>query len=129
MRAELLAFILADATVAGLAADRGSWVWRKGGSPVPAFTLTRTDINPTYALDGPDGWAATYVQLDTYGATVADCDALESAVVARLHTAREANTGGVIQGVFVEHGSDENEGEQPDRVFRLRVSLRVTHAT
>lgn len=129
MREELLAFVLADAGVQALAGDRVSWVWRKTGSSTPAATFTRTDVNPTYTLDGPDGWSATYVQLDCYGSTVAEADALERAIRARLDTARVGNTGGVIQGVFVEHGSDENEGEQPDRVFRLRLTLRVAHAT
>lgn len=127
MREALRDFLLADAGVAALVGDRLSYVWREQGSPVPAVTLTVTDTERDVALGGYTGFATGFVQIDCYGVLMADALAVHLAVVSALRGANAASTGGVIQGAFIGGDADEYEGEKPERICRIRSSVRLPY--
>jgi hypothetical protein len=128
MRAELVAYYLADPGVAAIAGVNVSWGWRLQGSPLPAATLFKTDGPDDVTLDGASGFVDGRVQIDCYGATLLDSSNLADAIRAASAGVNVATTG-VIQGAFVLHEADENEGEKPDRVFRTRLSLRIAYSS
>lgn len=123
--AALLTFYLADPAVSALAEDRGSGVWRKQGTPTPAFTITRTDGAPDYALEGPTGFEEIYLQIDCYAQSAQAAKLLADAIKAASGRVNVGTTQGVVQGAFVYHTADEYEGDQPDRLFRTRLNLRT----
>lgn len=126
MKTALRAFYAADASIAALAGENVSWGWRLQASPVPALTLITTDGPEDWLLaGGVSGFVLGEVQADCWGSTQADADSLAVAVKRASASIRAINTGGVIQGVFVVHSSDEFEGEKPERLFRVRLALRV----
>lgn len=128
MEEAFLAYLLADAGVAAAVGDRISWTWREQGSPLPAVTLTKVDGERQAVLEGYSGFVDAHVQADCWGDYQADAKAAARAIVAAAAAAREGNTGGVVQGVFVTHEHDSFEGEAPDRLFRTMLTLRVAYS-
>lgn len=125
MREALVTYLAADAGVIAVAGVNVSWGWREQGAPLPALTLVKIDGADDVILEGTSGFEDGHVQADCWGATALDAARLAKAVRTACTAAREANTGGTIQGAFVTHEQDENEGEKPERIFRTRLALRV----
>lgn len=128
MRAAFYAYLVGIAGLTDIVGGQISWAWRKQGSPVPALTLIKTDGADDPTMDGPSGFVDGHVQADCYGAT--QLDAANVAKQLRLACAgvNLASTAGKLQGAFVLHEQDEFMGENPDRIFRTRMALRIPYS-
>lgn len=128
MEEAFIAFLLADPVLKGLVGVNIALGWRTQGYLLPGLTLVRTDgkRDPLLA-GGASGFVDGYLQADAWAGSAAEAKAVARALVRASQAMVSANTGGVIQGAFVEHESDEFEGEKPDRIFRTRLSLRVPY--
>lgn len=128
MEEALLAFLLADAGVAAIFADRIGWSWRVQGAPLPDLTLVRTDGQRDPLLAGGySGFVDGRAQVNSWASLQSAATLGARAVIQAVARANETTTGGVIQGVFVKSEQDGFEGEKPDRVFYTRLMLHIPH--
>ncbi|MBX3482531.1 DUF3168 domain-containing protein [Phenylobacterium sp.] len=82
----LLAFLAADAGVAGMLADRLSWDAAPQAQAFPRGVLTTISERPDYAMQGATGLNDTLVQIDLWGESWASTKGSAEAVVAALKT-------------------------------------------
>lgn len=124
----LLGYLKSDASVSAAGGGRVSWTWRQQGTALPALTLTRIGGMRDRALDGASGLVESHVQADCWGAYQLDAKVLARAVVVAVQAITAENTSQVIQGAFVDAEHDSFEGEQPDRIFRTMLTLKLWHS-
>jgi Protein of unknown function (DUF3168) len=120
MRADLRARIENDAAVNAIVGGAVAWFERKRGDGFPCVILNTIDPGRDYDHEGPDALENPRVQIDSYGRTPAEADALCLAVRAVMEAAAtEGETR--FWGAFLEGENTFAEGEQDGggRVYRV----------
>lgn len=80
MKADLVARLKADTAVAAIAGEAVTWGDRLREESVPALTLLLVSPGRDYDHNGPTGEDEPRVQIDCYGRTDEEADALAQAV-------------------------------------------------
>lgn len=130
MEEALVAFLLADAALAGLVATRITWQSRPQGEALPAVTLQRVSGARDYHMQGPSGLVQSRVQVDCWGATYASALAVSRAVRSLLSGIR-TETGGIeLQGAFIdgERHDFEKDGNAAQAFHRVMIDFQVWHS-
>lgn len=129
METDLRAYLLADATIAGLVGDRLQWNRRAQRDVLfPQVALTRVAGRRGAHMGGPDGLSESIVQLDIYGLTVASVKTVADAVSSRLHGARFTQGNTEFQGVFqTGENMSYEEDSSASRLERIRLDFAVWH--
>lgn len=105
---QLRTYLLADATIAGLVGTRIYPAKLPQDPTMPAIMYQYIDGNSDISTDGPTGLATSTVQVDCWGASYSQMDALYEAVRLRLN----GYAGGdEVQGVFLVRKRDLYDDE------------------
>ena len=125
MRADLRARLESAADVHAIVGGAVAWFERKRGDAFPCVILNTIDPGRDYDHEGPDALENPRVQIDSYGVTPAQADALCLAVRGVMETAA---TEGTTQfwGAFLEGENTFAEGEQDGGTRVYRVSQDYT---
>jgi hypothetical protein len=129
MEEALVAYLLANAGLAGLVGTRVYWVERPQAEQLPALTLTKISAPRAYTMKGSAGLVAARVQVDCWAETFGTAKLVARSLVAAIG-GRRFDAGGVsFRGVFVE---DENDTSEPrpggGRMSRTRLDLLLWHS-
>lgn len=107
----LRTYILADATVAGLVGTRMDPVILQQNSPMPALTYQYISGASVISNDGPTGLENPTFQIDCWGSTYSQMDALFEAVRKRINGASGTFSGVDVQGIFLVRKRDLYDNE------------------
>lgn len=128
MEEAVVAYLLANTTLAGLLGNRINWNTRPQGSQLPAIVLQRVSGTTDYTMDGPSGLKQSRVQIDcwakTYGSSVAVSRAVKSALSGLRADLGSTN----IQGAFVDNERQSFEqGAGGEEFHRVSIDLILNH--
>ncbi len=129
MEEALTSYLLADAGLVGLVANRITWAARPQASALPSIVLQVIDGVPVYADEGETGLTATRVQADCWGASYASAKQVARALKARLSGVHV--TGGAVefQAVFADSEQDLFErGQGGEELYRTSMDFMVWHS-
>jgi hypothetical protein len=106
MKQQLRKRLLDDAATAALVGQNVDWLTRPRAGSLPALTLQMIERGQDYSHDGPSATFGSLVQLDAWGRTQAEADAVALAAIGELHAAVTAAhsgktiafTGGQVEG-------------------------------
>ena len=124
--ADLIARLLADATVAGMVGDNIEWDERVPGGALPAIVIDLISDPRPQNNDGFDGFRGSRIQLNVHARTKAEAIALRDAAIDVLVPA------GVVGGTtflrsFVDNGGSDAEPTDSGRLRREHVDLIIWH--
>lgn len=130
MEEALIAFLLADAGLAGLVGTRIDWLRRPQGAALPSITLQNASTAREYVMTGREGLVGYLVQIDVWGSTYKSMKQVHRAVIAALGDLNTAP----FQGAFLEterETAEEQDG--PDATasttfYRASIDVRIWHA-
>lgn len=125
MRGDLRARLEADAGIAAIVGGAVSWFEKNRRNVYPAVILNGIDPGRDYTHQGPDGLDLPRVQIDSYGTTAAQADALGLAVRAAMEPAQTFGSTAFGPG-FLEGENTFAEGEQDGGQSLYRVSQDYT---
>lgn len=125
MKADLRGRIAANAAVAAIVGSAVSWFEKNRKKNYPAVILNTIDAGRDYHHGGASGLDEPRVQIDSYGTTPAQADALALAVRAAMEAAQ--TYGSTVFGPgFLESENTFTEGEQDGGQRLYRVSQDYT---
>lgn len=113
------------ALLASVAGGRRYWVRAPQGAARPFLVMQRISKLPDYTFQGPSGYVASRVQIDSYGDTYAAAKAAARDAVTLLSGHRSAT----IQGVFLDMERDlpaEDAGVVTN-LFRVSLDFNIHH--
>jgi hypothetical protein len=127
MEEALIARLLADSAVSGIAGTRVFPGSRAQGSALPAIVLNRISGAPLYADDGEVGLEQARIQIDCWGETYGAAKLLARAVTASLSAFE--GTVGMTTFQFIELDLEqdlrEGGGDAADHPFRTSLDFLV----
>jgi hypothetical protein len=109
MEEALVAYLLDDASLSALVADRITWTIRPQGSTLPAVVLTGVDALPDYTMSGPSGLVSSRLQVDCWAMTYAGGKQIARAVEAALSGIDVVRGGVALRGGFKQGERDSFE--------------------
>ena len=125
MEKDLLALLLASASVGAIVGTRITPIAREQGGILPAVTLQRISGGPEYADDGEVGIQGARVQFDCWGDTYASVKDLAIAVTNELSAVQDV-TQGATTFIYIlleeERDAGREAGSNADE-YLYRVSL------
>jgi hypothetical protein len=126
MIADLIAYLLASATITALTGTRITPAAASQGAALPYVTVEAITRGPLYADDGAVGLTQDRVQIDCWATTFSGARALADAVIARLSAVRD-----VVQGattfvyMLIDNTQDLREAGSNAFEYTYRMSLDV----
>lgn len=114
-----------DAGVAAIVGDAVRWFEKNRTDSYPCVILNTIDAGRDYTHDGPDPLEYPRVQIDCYGTTPAEADALSLVVRAAMEAAGTWGATRFGPG-FLESENSFTEGEQDGGQRLTRLSLDFT---
>jgi hypothetical protein len=129
MIAALIAKLLDDAGVSALVATRIRPVIAGQTDALPLIVVHQISHRPEYSTSATVALAATRVQIDCWGKTMASAVSVGDAVKAALSGESFTQGGVTFQGLFVDGERHSFEGDQPEaRRFRSSLDFQVWHS-
>ena len=128
MEEDFIQFLLADAPIAALVADRIHWRERPQGGRMPDIILNNLGGPADYTMNGPSGLKQTRVQIDCWStASKAEALAMKRAVETAMSGTITTLTAVEIQGMFLDAFQDDVEviGEAGTKYFRERLDFLI----
>jgi hypothetical protein len=121
--------LLADPTVAGLAAKRGyPLVLPENDDTFPAFTYQVITSTESYTNDGPLGLLRTRLQIDTWAKRYLPARQLAQAIYAVLNGYAGTLDDGTV--VYEIERDDESAGLEPgSRLYRCQSDWIILHSS
>jgi hypothetical protein len=128
MQADLIARLLADPALTGIAGQSVFWARRPQGILPPLVLLRMVSSVPALIMQGEGPVEQSRVQIDCYAQTYAAARAMAAAVKARLGGYSGVVGATRFQGVFRVTEMDMTEGGEtdPDRVMRVMLEFMVS---
>jgi hypothetical protein len=121
MKMALVMRLKADADVAAIAGQAVTWGDRDRENPLPALTLLMVSPGRDYDHNGPTGEDEPRVQIDSYGRTDEEADALAQAV--RNCLEQPAVVGSTrFEEAFLDAETTIDEGDQDGGEVLFRIS-------
>jgi hypothetical protein len=127
MKAQLVAYLLADAGLLARVGPRIEWDVLPQGGPLTAIALYLVSAPREYTMAGRIGLTGFLVQMDVWAPTLAARETASAALIAALDGLR----GGDFQGAFIEGQRDSyTPGDGPDSTgsssfFLASLDVRV----
>ena len=129
MIAALIAKLLATAGVSALVSTRIRPVLAHQTDTLPLIVVHQITHRPEYSTSAMVALAATRVQIDCWGKTMASAIGVGDAVKTALSGQTFTQGGVTFQGLFVDGERHSFEGDQPEaRRFRCGLDFQVWHS-
>lgn len=126
MEEALVAYLLADTSLAALVGARIHWVRSPQGTVSPRIVLYRIAGARDMRMKGPTGLVASRVQCDCIGTSYGSAKATARALEARLSGYSGTRSNVVFQGAFlVGERDDFFDTETPDKLFRTSLDFNI----
>lgn len=124
----LRARLVNNGPVAALVAQRIYWVDRPQGQPLPAITLQTISEQREQHFAGFDGMDVSRVQIDVWGTSYGEVQAIKEAALAAVIGSNTSN-GVHFERAFVDSIRDLGERVETQFIHRASIDLIVHHNT